>query len=107
MLGKIAADSPGAERELLLERLEKLGVKIQMETKIMRIEEGKVIVERPGGEDSIPADTVVLCLGAKSNNGLANALRAFVPQVMVVGDAQHPRRVTEAMAEGALAGLAS
>ncbi|HEX2948115.1 MAG TPA: FAD-dependent oxidoreductase, partial [Armatimonadota bacterium] len=93
MMGIIAPDSPRAERELLLERLGKRGVKIQMETRIMRVEEDGVVVERPGGFEKMPADTVVICLGSRSNDGLAEVLRSMVPQVMVVGDAVKPRKV--------------
>ncbi|HEX2948179.1 MAG TPA: hypothetical protein VHV83_01180, partial [Armatimonadota bacterium] len=53
------------------------------------------------------ADTVVICLGSRSNDGLAEVLRSMVPQVMVVGDAVKPRKVTDAMVDGALAGLSS
>jgi 2,4-dienoyl-CoA reductase-like NADH-dependent reductase (Old Yellow Enzyme family)/thioredoxin reductase len=106
MLGAIAADAPTGERELLLERLAGLGVQIIMETKIMRVEEGTVVTERPGGETRIAADTVVICLGSRPNDGIAEALRALVPLVEVVGDAVKPRKVTDAIIEGSLAALA-
>jgi len=80
-------------------------VQIMVDTKIMRITPGTVYVERPGGEASISADTVVICLGSKSNDVLANELRGAVTQVLVVGDALDPRKVTEAMVEGAVAAL--
>jgi hypothetical protein len=76
-----------------------------METKILRVEEGSIAVQRPGGLDTIPADTVVLCLGSVPNNHLADALRVIVPQVLLVGDALKVRKVTDAMADGALAAL--
>lgn len=105
MMGAIAPDAPSAERELLIGRLGRLGVKIQMETKIMRIGQGEVAVERPGGEDRIPADTVVICLGSAPNDVLVEALRPVVPTVLVVGDAVKARKVTDAMVDGALAAL--
>lgn len=107
MMRAIAVDAPRAERELLLGRLQRLGVQMQREAKILRVEEDAVVVERPIGTETIPADTVVLCLGALSNDGLLNAMKGIVPYVLVVGDALQPRKVTEAIAEGALAVLAA
>jgi hypothetical protein len=46
-----------------------------------------------------------LCLGSVSNNGLQYELRGIVKKIKVVGDALKPRRVTDAIAEGALAAL--
>jgi 2,4-dienoyl-CoA reductase-like NADH-dependent reductase (Old Yellow Enzyme family)/thioredoxin reductase len=105
MLGAIAVDAPRAERELLLQRLEKLGVQVRIATKIMRIDDGQVYVECTGGEDTMPADTVVVCLGSTPDNELAEKLRGVVAQVIVVGDAVKPRKVTDAVLEGALAAL--
>lgn len=105
MLGAIAEEAAVADRELLLDRLRERGVKMLTETKIMKIEKDRIFVERLGGQDELPADTVVVCLGAKPNDSLAADLRQVLPQVFVVGDAAEPRRVTEAMVEGAIAGL--
>jgi 2,4-dienoyl-CoA reductase-like NADH-dependent reductase (Old Yellow Enzyme family)/thioredoxin reductase len=106
MMGEIAIDAPVAERDLLFERLHQLGVEMQLHTKIMRVEPGTVWVERPSGEDTITADTVVVCLGSTPNNGLAGELKTAVSQVVTVGDAVKPRKVTEALVEGAEAALA-
>ena len=105
MLGDIAIDAPKAERELLLKRLQDLKVEIQTNTKIMRIEDGTIYVERPSGEDTIAADTVVICLGSRPNTEMVEQLQGAVPQGIVVGDAIKARKVTEAMIEGALAAL--
>jgi len=105
MLGAIAVDAPKAERELLLHRLEQLGVQILTETKIIRVGDGMVYVERPGGEETLPADTVVVCLGSTSDDDLPEKLHGIVNQVIVVGDALKPRRVTEAVIEGSTAVL--
>ena len=72
----------------------------------MRVDRGEVTVESPYGVETIPAATVVYCLGATPNDGLADALKTAVPDVRVIGDAVEARRVTEAIAEGALAVLA-
>lgn len=106
MTDAVATDAPIDERALLLQRLKALGVQIRTETRIMRVDRGEVTVESPYGVETIPAATVVYCLGATPNDGLADALKTAVPDVRVIGDAVEARRVTEAIAEGALAVLA-
>lgn len=103
--GAIAVDAPVDDRNLLLGRLAKRGVKIATETKAMSIGPGAVAAESPTGPASFAADTVVLCLGSFPNDGLAAELARVVKQVRTVGDAVEARRVTEAVAEGALAAL--
>ena len=105
MTDNVAMDAPLEDRALLLERLGKLGVKLMTNTKIKSIGSSNVVVESSGGERSLPADTVVVCMGAVPNNGAADELKRLVKKVAVVGDAFKPRRVTEAVAEGALAAL--
>jgi 2,4-dienoyl-CoA reductase-like NADH-dependent reductase (Old Yellow Enzyme family)/thioredoxin reductase len=105
MLGSIAIDAPGAERELLLGRLEDYGVQMLVDTKILSIHSDHLGVQSPQGLGSIPADTVVLCMGSVSNDSLAEELRPVVAHVITVGDAVEPRKVTEAVAEGAIAAL--
>lgn len=103
--GAIALDAPVDDRALLLGRLEKMGVKILMETKLMSIGPKSATIERPTGPETLRADTVVLCLGSVSNDSLAEEVKRYVKNVQVVGDAVSPRRVTDAVLEGALAAL--
>ncbi|HJV33002.1 MAG TPA: FAD-dependent oxidoreductase [Patescibacteria group bacterium] len=103
--GSVAVDAPVDDRALLLGRLAKLKVKLLTETKIMGIGPGSVTIENHGGSKALPADTVVLCLGSFPNDGLAAECRAIVRNVAVVGDAKEARRVTDAVAEGALAAV--
>ncbi|MDD2486553.1 MAG: FAD-dependent oxidoreductase [bacterium] len=105
MLGEIAQDAPRAERELLLGRLQKMGVKLMNNTKIMSIGENKVSIESPAGLAELPADTVVICLGSAPNDGIADALQKVVSHTVKTGDAVRPRKVTEAIEEGALEAL--
>jgi len=51
----------------------------------------------------LPADMIVMCLGAKSVNEFARTSAAPNLRSRVIGDAVRPRKVTEAVAEGALA----
>ncbi len=105
LLKQLKDDSPIDERALLLQRLKKLGVKICTETMAVSIGKKSILVEKHQKRKSIPMKTVVLCLGSFPNNGLFHELKKVVQQVFVVGDALEPRRVTDAMSEGALAVL--
>ncbi len=86
--------------------MDRLKVKIHTETALMSIGPNSVTVESPSGSKMMPADTVVLCLGSYPSDGITAELKTLVKEVLVVGDAVSARRVTEAVAEGALAALA-
>lgn len=101
----IAVDAPMDERVLLLGRLAERGVSLMTHSIAQSFEKGSVRVMGEKGESVVAADTVVLCLGSRSRRVLEEGLRAVVLNVLVVGDAVEPRRVTEAVAEGALAAL--
>jgi len=57
-------------------------------------------VETAGGEESIPADTVVMAVGAASLNRFSDADIGDGIRVITVGDAKAPRKITEAVREG-------
>lgn len=105
MSENIALESPMDERFLLLQRLEKLKVKLLSQTRVLKIAAEGVLITGPQGKHTIEADTVVMCLGSVSNEGLGQKLRYLVKTVKIVGDALKPRRVTEAVLEGAMAAL--
>jgi 2,4-dienoyl-CoA reductase-like NADH-dependent reductase (Old Yellow Enzyme family)/thioredoxin reductase len=101
----VALEAPLDERFLLLERLKKLNVVIATGTKLVGISDNSVAVEDAKGQRDLQADTVVLCLGAHPNNGMTDELKNRCAKVFVVGDSNKPGRVTEAVADGALAAL--
>ncbi|MFH1078487.1 MAG: FAD-dependent oxidoreductase [Patescibacteria group bacterium] len=103
--GAIATDAPIDDRILLLGRLAKRKVKIMTDTTVLDIGERSVSVQDTKGISNVAADTVVLCLGSIPNGGIVNELKPLVKKVRTVGDAKKPRRVTEAVLEGALAAL--
>jgi 2,4-dienoyl-CoA reductase (NADPH2) len=55
--------------------------------------------------EEIPADTVVLALGAKSDATLAEQTKDLGMDVIVIGDAKTPRKISDAILEGFQAGL--
>lgn len=103
--GDIAADAPLDDRTLLIGRLRVLKVNILSHTRLLSIENQVVHLAVDGENTQMAFDTVVLCLGARSENRLEHDVLGLVPHVFTVGDAVRPRKVTEAVIEGALAGL--
>jgi len=105
MTDAVATDAPVDDRALLLERLEKLDVTVMTKTKILNIGPKTVTVDTGKGIRSLPADTVVTCLGFFPNNGLQHELQQYVKKVVTIGDCREVRRITDAIMEGALAAL--
>lgn len=105
MTGAIATDAPMADRSLLLSRLDRKGVDMRTETKVMHFAPGSVTVEHEDQSEDLKADTVVLCLGNQPNDGIEAEMRQRIAHTEVIGDEAAPRKVTEAMAEGAMAAL--
>jgi 2,4-dienoyl-CoA reductase-like NADH-dependent reductase (Old Yellow Enzyme family)/thioredoxin reductase len=101
--GGIAADVPVDERALLLGRLQGHGVKLLPDTRLLSLARGNAVVSALHETRMLPADMVVMCLGSRSINMLASILDEDKITGYVVGDARQPRKVTEAIAEGALA----
>lgn len=99
--GQLAMESPVDERALLLQRLAKKKVRFLTNTFVESITPQAVQVRGQGGVKKVPADTVVICMGAVPNDVVAADLEGIVPKTVVIGDAVEPRRVTEAVAEAA------
>ena len=97
MLRRTAQDiSPGA-RYFLRRRLKEKNVKMLTSTPVKAITGDGVVISPESGERTLgPVDTVVLATGARSVNDLA-AVKEFVPEVYVIGDAASPGKVLQAV----------
>ena len=87
----------------LLARLYGAGMTMRAHTGVSRIRPAELELynvhsDAPTTIDAV--DSVVLVLGRRSEVGLADALRASVPEVFEVGDAFMPRGVGSATLEG-------
>jgi 2,4-dienoyl-CoA reductase (NADPH2) len=102
----IALEAPMDDRNLLFKRLDKLGVKTMLKTRVLKIESDGVFVHTSEqGKRHLPANTVILCAGSKPDENFAYKLKFAIKNVIVVGDAKDARRVTDAVVEGGLAAL--
>ncbi len=91
-------------RYFMLERLDRLGVNIMLDTKFLGVEDDRVLgAGKDSASLSITADTVVVSTGVRPVAGLdSTELSRFVPEVRVVGDCAKPRTILDAVWEGSL-----
>lgn len=89
------------------ERLKKAGAKILINTKVLEVGNGFVVISRRG-EDKQKLDgfdnIVISCLH-KPNDSLVEPLKKWIKEVYVVGDAVKGRTCLEAVAEGSCTAL--
>lgn len=98
----------GLEREtwiMLKDAVKEYRMNVYTDSKVMKIENDQVFIERKGKEivlDEI--DTVVVAAGSKSINNLVEPLKQKGVKVTVVGDAKQVRNGLSAVYEGYMAG---
>lgn len=96
---------PSAPRSFLLERLVELGVIIRTGHRVLGLDAEGIILEVGGKETRIDdPGTVVLALGRRPNDDLANQLESARVSMTVIGDANRPGHAQAAVHQGALAG---
>jgi len=102
MLDSIAWDVGMFTRPFLMERIAKWGIKEITGAQVKKITKDGVVVEKEGKRETISGfDTIILALGTKSVNDLAEQLKGKAAEVFVIGDASEPRQVVDAISEGA------
>jgi 2,4-dienoyl-CoA reductase (NADPH2) len=83
-----------------MKSLRMMGVDMKRGSKLLEIRDDSVLVETEEGQESIPADTVIMAVGSRSVNELAPAVMTEGVKVITLGDAKEPRKLTEAIREG-------
>jgi len=86
----------------MTKRLRADGTKFLARTKVVEIMGNKIKVENEDGEQSVIGafDHILFALGTKSYDPISEAIKEFVPEVKVVGDAKQARLVVWATREG-------
>jgi 2,4-dienoyl-CoA reductase (NADPH2) len=100
MMERFAGDVGISTRWPLMKNLRLMGVELRPKTKVLRITEDAVVVETESGTESIPADMVVIAAGSRPVNDLAQKLRSNIAEMVTIGDAVQPRKITDAIKEG-------
>ena len=104
MLGRIGADIGVTTRWAILQELHLHNVEMITRAKVERITESGAVYTHNGEERLAEADTVVIAVGAQSDNRLVEALKGVHPEVHAIGDCVKPRKILEAIHEGAESG---
>lgn len=99
MMEDIAVDEVVVPRWGLLADLEKNKVRILTETTVTEIRDNSVVLSGRVNEE-IPADTVVLSVGARPVNELAEELKAEGYDVRIIGDAAKAGLAGTAISQG-------
>jgi 2,4-dienoyl-CoA reductase (NADPH2) len=100
MVPRLADNVGRTSRWSLTKSLKLLGVHMRPSTKLMEIRDDSVVVETSKGEETIPADTVVMAVGARPVNDLSGKPEEMGCDIITIGDAKEPRKITEAVKEG-------
>jgi 2,4-dienoyl-CoA reductase (NADPH2) len=104
MINRIGKDIGRTTRWGMLQALERMGVKSKTATKALEITPAGLRVEKGRDVEEIPADTVVLAIGAMPYNPLEAFLKQKGIPYRVIGDAHGIGRAFEAIHEGFDAG---
>ena len=103
MLPKPAQDMEPISRGYLLSRLEELGVEIRLNTTLLAVKSGGIIVQTsPTSREEMPAELLVLALGLRSNEEWRE-VSAQIP-TYPVGDCIRPGKIVDAIREGYIVG---
>ena len=107
MLPDIILDLEARSRVALLQLLQEKKVEIRLNVRLEEIGPGKVrVADRNWRESEIPVDSVILALGLRSNQELLEPLKKNFAEVHVIGDCLEPRKIYQAIHEGAFVGRA-
>ena len=101
MLPKVAQDVGPSTRWVLLKEIQLRGIKVVTGAKMKDIAMDHVIYSDAAGNDvRIEADSVVLAMGARPENSLAQSLSDLGIDVRVIGDSRKVGRIGEAIEDG-------
>ncbi len=95
-----------SNRDALLTRLEKGGILLVTGVKkyVAITEDGLVIIDSEGKRRTLESDTIVLAAGAIPNDQMAKAIEGKVGEIHLAGDCVQPRRIFDAIHDGARLG---
>lgn len=106
MVSKIGKDIGKSTRWTMNLDMHRYGVKTLVNSKVLEINEEGVQIERKGGEkELLPADTVIMAVGAKPFCPLKEELDGSGMEVVVVGDASKVALAFDAIHSGYKVGI--
>jgi len=103
MQADIAPDMFFNEKTTMLERWKKLAIEIFTGKKVTSITTKGIMVEGEGKTEAIEGETIVLAMGAESDQKLAG-VKEKIPKFFLIGDCAQPRKIMDAVYEGTKVG---
>jgi len=102
MLDQVGPGAYFQNLEDILGRLEESCPEFIVSHKLVEIREGEIVLQhvKSCGRTTRQVDAVVLAVGVKSDDHLAQELKACFPRVLLVGDAHQPGRIYSAVRDG-------
>jgi len=100
MLPKIARDIGPSTRWSVTMRIARWGIKQYLSSKVIRIVDEGVEIERDGNSEIVKANTIVIAAGMEPYSPLQNKLKEKFPNIHSIGDCSQARRMLEAIHEG-------
>ena len=100
ILERMAGNVGISTRWSLMKSLRLMGVEFRPKTKLVEITENAVVVETESKTESIPADTVIIAVGSQAVDDLAREVKGNRLEIITIGDAKEPRKITDAVREG-------
>ena len=104
MLDWLMSDANFFEKKVWSIELLDRGVLVLAKARAEAITPRGVLVSRAGRRELLPADSVVIAVGVRAERGLLARLDVDRMDVRVIGDSVSPRRIQQALEEGALLG---
>jgi 2,4-dienoyl-CoA reductase (NADPH2) len=105
MMDKIGKDFGKTTRWGMMQDVSRFGIQAMTATRALEITKTGIRVEQQEGHAAeIEADTVVLCVGARSDNALADRLRDMGIAFSIAGDAENIGMAFDAVHKGYAAG---
>lgn len=105
MLPKLLMEMDGVNRQYVKSLIQEYEVATHTNSKVLEITDTQVIAEGPDGQFTIDADTVVIALGYRPSNQLAEQLVDTGCEIKVIGGAVKTSNALVASREGFDAGM--
>lgn len=107
MFNIMAKDAMFINRDCIVAKMKKLGVRLMTSTKVLSVDENGVTVEKEdGATEYLPADTVINALGMRPKTGLVDALKAkYYTKTIAMGDSVKMGKIGTAVRSGFFAAM--
>lgn len=104
MINKLGTNFGKSTRWSMLQDVKRSAITSLTETKVLEINPNGVLIEHQGHKQEIAADTIVLAVGTQAYNPLQKTAAELHIPCTVVGDADQPAMVFDAIHQGYAAG---